>query len=528
MATSEISSNANRAAASASASPVLAVLDIGASAIRLLVAQQRPGQPVEVLEEASRAVLLGRDTFSSGRIGSATMDAAIRALNGFKRVMAEHGVVESRAVATSAVREAANADAFLDRVRIRAGLPVEVIDGSEESRLTYLAVKNGLRDHAALTADCALFMEVGGGSVDLTRLSRGEPVQAGVYPLGSIRLRQRLGAWHGSHEQRIRLLSAQVDRVVGDIVDEITVADAGFVIALGSDIRFVAAQLCGPGEEEIMEVPRDAFMAFVSDLVRHDEEELAARFQLSPIAAETLAPAMLVYRAIIERSTAAKIIVPDVSLRDGLLLDLIGAGEANPDFAPHVLASARALAARYRYDAPHATQVARLATRMFDLLSAEHGLTPRDRLLLEVAALLHDIGSFVSLRGHHKHSMYLLQASEIFGLSHDDMQIVANIARYHRRGLPQKSHPEFLRLDRDERVRVMKLAGMLRLANALDAEHEQKVSDIALQEQDASWIIEFTGQGDLTMERLAANSRTDLLTEVFGRQVEVRGAGAGV
>ena len=107
------------------------------------------------------------------------------------------------------------------------------------------------------------------------------------------------------------------------------------------------------------------------------------------------------------------------------------------------------------------------------------------------------------------------------------MQIVGNIARYHRRGTPQKSHPEFLRLDRDERVRVMKLAAMLRLANALDAEHEQKVIDLTLQEQDATWIIELTGHGDLTMERLAATLRADLLVDVFGRQVQFRGAGAG-
>ena len=153
---------------------------------------------------------------------------------------------------------------------------------------------------------------------------------------------------------------------------------------------------------------------------------------------------------------------------------------------------------------------------------------PRDRLLLEVAALLHDIGLFVSLRGHHKHSMYLLQASEIFGLSRDDMQIVGNIARYHRRGTPQKSHPEFMRLDRDERVRVTKLAGMLRLANALDAEHEQKVTDISLQEQDTNWVIELTGQGRPHdgAARLARFGPISWRMCSDGRY-EFRGAGAG-
>jgi exopolyphosphatase/guanosine-5'-triphosphate,3'-diphosphate pyrophosphatase len=507
---------------------VLGVVDVGASAIRLVVAQYVPGEHPEILEEASRAVLLGRDTFSSGRISAATMDAAIRALVGFRAVMDSYGVSRVRAIATSAVREAGNAETFLDRIKVRTGFEVEMIDGSEESRLTYLGVADQLGAHAAMNARSALLVEVGGGSVDITRLAEGEPVQAGVYPLGAIRMRQRLGSWHGSHEQRMRLLAAQVDHVVGDVVDEIQVSDTTHVVALGGDMRFAASQVAGDQDGSVTEIARDAFLGFVADIVKCDDEELESRFRLSPVEAETLVPAMLVYRAIVQQTGAAFIVVPDVSLRDGLLLDLAGASAANPaDFAPHVLASAAALGARYKFDAAHAAAVARLSMRLFDLLAAEHALPARDRLLLEVAALLHDIGLFVSLRGHHKHSMYLLQASEIFGLSRDDMQVVGNIARYHRRGLPQKSHPEFMRLDRDERVRVMKMAALLRLANALDAEHEQKVADVSLHEQEDSWLLELTGRGDLTMERLAASSRTDLLVEVFGRQVQVRGAGAG-
>jgi exopolyphosphatase / guanosine-5'-triphosphate,3'-diphosphate pyrophosphatase len=519
-----------QAASSGIATPpvVLGVVDIGASAIRLVVAQHGPGEPLEVLEEASRAVLLGRDTFSSGRIGSGTIDAAVRALGGFRRLMDEYRVTRVRAVATSAVREASNAEIFLDRIRVRVGLEVEVIDGSEESRLTYIAVSDRLSEHAALGADCALLVEVGGGSVDVTRLALGEPVQAGVYPLGSVRLRQRLGIWQGSHEQRIRLLSAHVSNVVGDILDEIPVGDSRFVIALGGEMRFVASRVAGQGAHGLAEMSREAFLGFVNDVVRCDDEDITDQYNLSPVAAETLAPAMLVYREIIQHTAAATIVVPDVSLRDGLLLDLSSAGLANPgDFAPHVLASAMTLGARYKFDRAHAQAVARLSLRLFDVLVSEHALAPRDRLLLEVAALLHDVGLFVSLRGHHKHSLYLLQASEIFGLSRDDMQIVGNIARYHRRGLPQKSHPEFMRLDREERVRVLKLAAMLRLANALDAEHEQKVTDLRLVEHDSSWIVELEGTGDLTMERLAGAQRADLLVDVFGRQVEIRGAGAG-
>ena len=508
----------------------MAVIDIGASAVRLVVAQITPGGRPVILEEASRGVLLGQDVFSTGRIGAVTIDAAVRALIGFRRIMDGYLVGQIRTVATSAVREAANADTFLDRVRVRTGLDIDVIDGSEETRLTFLAVSAGLPDHPALAAAKSLIVEVGGGSVDLTVLDHGQPAHSGVYPLGAIRLRQQFAGWHGTHEKRIRLLTRHVTNVIREIAGEINGADATYVIALGSDMRFVASQLVEAGDGHTWEVPRRAFLAFCEEIEQCDDASLVERFRLSPVEAETLVPAMLVYRHLVLATAADVVVVPDVSLRAGLLAELAlaskGAGLA--DFTAHVLNSAAVLGVRYRYDEAHASSVARLAAQLFDELAAEHALKERDRLLLRVAALLHDIGVFVNLRGHHKHSLYLLQASEIFGLSHDDMQIVGNIARYHRRALPNKAHPAYMILNREDRVRVNKLAGILRLANALDAEHLQKVQNLRMHEDDTGWVLDIEGDGDLTMERLAATARADLLTDVFGKRVMILGAGAGL
>jgi exopolyphosphatase / guanosine-5'-triphosphate,3'-diphosphate pyrophosphatase len=505
-----------------------AVIDIGASAVRFVVAQLARGERPVVLEEASRGLLLGQDTFSIGRIGAATIDAAVRALDGFRHIMDGYQVSHVRAVATSAVREAANADTFLDRVRVRTGLDVEIIDGSEESRLTYLAVRDGLHNHAVLDVAHAALVEVGGGSVGLTLLERGQPTQSGIYPLGAIRLRQRLATWHGPHEQRIRLVAQQVANVIRDIVFETSLSQVTNMIALGSDMRFAARQAVKADEQRIWEISREAFLSICAEVETCDEEALVNRFRLSQVDAATLVPALLVYRGILLATTAASVIVPDVSLRAGLLVELAGSVTTEPslaDFSSQVLASARALGARYHVDEAHARRVARLAIQLFDSLAAEHALKERDRLLLEVAGLLHDIGLFVNLRGHHKHSLYLLQAAEIFGLSRDDMQLVGNIARYHRRGLPQKSHPSYSSLSRDERVRVNKLAAFLRLANALDAEHLQKVDEVRIRDEDGGWVLEVTGAGDMTMERLAATARSDMLSDVFGKRVIIRSVG---
>jgi exopolyphosphatase / guanosine-5'-triphosphate,3'-diphosphate pyrophosphatase len=507
----------------------VAVVDMGASAIRLVVADVTPGRPPQILEDASRGVLLGKDTFTHGRIGPATIESTLKALEGFRRIMDSYGVARYRAVATSAVREAANRETFIDRVRLRTGIDVEIIDGSEENRLTYMAVRESLRGKEELLSADAVLAEIGGGSADISLLRRGEPIRSGTYALGSIRMRQSLASWHGSHEQRVRLLRRHVHNVVEDIRNEIPLREARWLIALGGDMRFAATRILGEPStgDDAPSFTKDAFLAFCDDTVGNDVEELVDRYHLPQADAETLVPALLAYRELLVETSVETIVVPEASLRAGLLLDLASsdAGGGIEDFSKQVLASAAALGEKYRYDGAHAKHVAFLATRVFDDLRAEHGLAARDRLLLEVAALLHDIGIYVSLRGHHKHSLYLLSVSEIFGLSRDDMAVVANVARYHRRATPQKSHIPYMSLDRDTRVVVNKLAAILRVANALDADHLQKVKDVRVVSEEESWVLEVEGAGDLTMERLATLSRADYLTDVFGQRVAFREGG---
>ncbi len=506
----------------------MAVLDMGASALRLVVAEKPPGEPLRVLEEASRAVALGKDAFGGGRLGAPAIEAALKALEGFRRIMDSYGVVRYRAVATSAVREAVNRDTFLDRVRMRTGIDVEVIDGSEENRLTYMAVREALHGGETLAVGDSLLVEVGGGSADISFLRKGEPIYSGTYALGAIRMRQNLASWHGSHEQRVRLFRRHVQNIVGDIRREMPLREARRCIALGGDARFIADETeVEASGAEVRTIDRERFLGFCEETVALDEEQLVERHRLPLVRVETLAPALLVYRELLHETQATEVIVPRATLRDGLLLDMVRTEEGHgiEDFSRQVLASAAALGEKYRYDASHAANVAQLSTVLFDQLQAEHGLGGRHRLLLEVAALLHDIGAFVSLRGHHKHAQYVLSAAEIFGLSREDMGVIANVARYHRRAAPNKSHQPYMALDSEARIVVSKLAAILRVANALDADHLQKIRDVRLLSEGDHWVLEVEGAGDMTIERLAALARADLLTEVFGRKVTFREAG---
>ena len=510
------------------ATELIGVLDMGASAIRLVVAEIDNKRNVRVIEEASRGVLLGRDTFSGGLIRSQTVDAALEALDGFREIMDGYGVRDVRAVATSAVREARNADMFLDRIQGRTGIRFEIINEAEESRLVYMAVRHALRRHASLKSARTLLVEVGGGSTSLTLLRRGEPMRSGVYALGAVRLRQQLDLRRHTQELQVALLKRYIANVIEEIRLEIPLDRVPHVIAIGGDVRFVAAQLTGTEPEaDVREISRDQFLAFCDEVERMDEDSLVDRFRLPAVEAETLLPSLLIYRTLLSETSGARMTISSASLRAGVVLDA-----AEPknrvtaeDFEHQVLASAEALGHRYRFDRDHGHHVAMLATRLFDELRAEHGLGDRERLLLQVSALLHDVGVYVSLRAHHKHSQYILAASQIFGLSNEETAIVSNIARYHRRGLPQDTHVPFIALDRTDRLIVNKLGAILRLVNALDAEHAQKVRDVKLIRRGSNWILELEGDADLTLEQLAATARGDMFAETYGRQLIVRRAG---
>jgi exopolyphosphatase/guanosine-5'-triphosphate,3'-diphosphate pyrophosphatase len=316
-----------------------------------------------------------------------------------------------------------------------------------------------------------------------------------------------------------------IHNVVDDIRREMPLREARYYIALGGDVRFAAERILGddrpPGPAVL---GRDAFVAFCDSLLSYDVDQIAEVYRLPQVEAETLVPGLLAHRELLLETLGDQLIVPDVSLRVGLLMDLTRREDSRgiEDLRRQVLASATALGERYRYDAAHGRKCAELSVRLFDQLRPEHGLTDRHRLLLEVAALLHDVGNYVNIRGHHKHSQYLIAASEIFGLSQDDMLLVSNVARYHRRALPQKSHLPYMALERENRVACNKLAAILRLANALDADHLQKVTDVRIVAEGEEWILEVEGAGDLTMERLASLARGDYLIEVFGRRLTFR------
>jgi exopolyphosphatase / guanosine-5'-triphosphate,3'-diphosphate pyrophosphatase len=511
----------------ASSNLLMAAIDIGSSAIRMDIAELHPDGVIRILDSLKKGVQLGREAFTDGHLSQETIRAACEVLRDFKKVMDTYGVIRYRAVATSAVRESSNSETFLDRLLMSTGLDVEVIDGPEENRLTLSAVMDSLRGEPDLAKEKSLLVEMGGGSTDVALLNGGELQQSGTFSLGSIRLRASVTAGSTKHDQQVRLFKRQITSFVANIKREIDIRDAVHCIALGGDVRFATRILKGAGSgKRLVFIPKDEFFDFVDSISRLTIDGLVQKYSIPYLDAETLVPALLTYLQLLKETQARELVVSDASIRAGILQDLAPAeqGKRLKKLSIQILSAARSLGRKYHFDENHAERVRELSVRLFDELKAEQRMTDTHRLYLEVAALLHDIGLFVSSRSHHKHSQYLIASSELFGLRRRELEIIANIARYHRRALPQRSHVSYISLDRDERMVVSKLAAILRVANALDKDHLQKVMDLKITREGDQIALTAQNVSDLAMGRMALASRSDFFTEIFGKKVLLREA----
>jgi exopolyphosphatase/guanosine-5'-triphosphate,3'-diphosphate pyrophosphatase len=502
----------------------IAAIDIGSNSLRMAIAQVLPDGHIEVLERLQRAVRLGQDTFRRGRLGGQSMRAAIGILRDYKQMLGLYHAERIRAVATSAVREAANADTFLDRVFMATGLNVEVISTSEESRLTVSAVREALGDALGISHEEALIADVGGGSTLLTVLHQGEITTSQSLRLGSIRLQEMLSTSEESPERSAELLRYHIANTVATAQGAAILKGIHVLVAVGGDVRFAARQIGKPtASPELFIVSAADFDELVERCQHYTVEELSKRFGLPFAEAETLNPALLVYQILLRRIGAKEMIVSGVSMRDGLLLELAHevTGEEDEAILQGVIHSAMALGEKFRVDQDHAQRVAEISMRLFDELKADHGLGPRQCLLLRVAALLHEVGGFVSGQAHHKHSYYLISNSEIFGLSPAEVHLVAHIARYHRRSVPMPSHTDFMSLPREQRVMVTKLAAILRVADALVRGRIRQAGTLQFSRQGDELVIIVPEGGSFVLEERALAIKGDLFEDIYGMKVRL-------
>lgn len=509
------------------AARIVAAIDIGANSLRMVIAQVSADGRIEVIERLQRAVRLGQDAFRFGRLGGQNMRATVTVLRDYAQLFRLYNAEYIRAVATSAVREASNADTLLDRIFMATGLQVEVIDTAEESRLIVSAVCEAMGEVLDTAAGDTLIADVGGGSTLLTLLRDGKIITSHSLRLGSVRLQELLATSEDNPRRRAELFRQQIEKEVSSLDRFLSLDNIDLFVAVGGDARFAAGQVGQATETSGTRViDRESFDALVSRCVRYGVEDLTKRHNLPFAEAETINPALLIYQVLLRHSQAERMLVSDVSMRDGLLIEAARnvTGVEDEELQQNVVQSALSVGEKYHVDLEHGRDVADLAVRLFDELQPDHALGPRHRLLLRAAGLLHEIGGFVSNRSHHKHSYYLIVNSEIFGLTRDELRIVALLARYHRRSPPKPSHAEYMALPRETRVVVNKLAALLRVADGFARGRIRNVRQLQFERSGDDLVVYVHGADDLLMEQRSVAAKGDLFEDIYGMRVRLEEA----
>jgi exopolyphosphatase/guanosine-5'-triphosphate,3'-diphosphate pyrophosphatase len=501
-----------------------AVLEIGSTGIRLIVAELGGAGQWRVLDRLGKPVALGRDVFTSGQISRESLLECLLVLRNFREHLRSWEISDDavHVIATSALRVARNRDVFVDRVRQETGYRLSIVEGIEENRLMYLAVRFALKnDLPQFWRANSMIIEIGGGSTEIMLLRRGKMVAAHSLRIGTILIDHESRRAMGSARSRERYLNENIRTTAEFLNAEMDLSYVRTFVVAGSDIRFVAARL---GEElngDCWTINRDVFIQFVETIRGYSVEDCAQKLHIPYPDAEGFIPGNLVYKLFLERTAAAQVVVPYVSIREGLLIDLaLGVdSELQEEFFSQIIASAVNLGRKYHYDEAHNRYVADQCMALFDALAQEHGMNRRERMMLEVAAILHDVGMYIRGSGHHRHGQYIVANSEIFGLHRDELDIIGNVIRYHRSDPPSPTDIDYIALQREERILVLKMASILRVADALDRGHSQRIKRIEVERRSETVVLHTGGNYDLSTERIGLEEKADMFQDVFGYKV---------
>ena len=504
----------------------LAAIDCGTNSIHMIVVRIRPDLSFEVIDREKEMVRLGSGGLDGKALTAEAMAAALQAFSRFRRLAESHQVEEILAAATSAVREAENGGEFLAAVQRETGIKPQVVSGTEEARLIHLAAVYGV-DVAGASA---VVVDIGGGSVEITHGAGSSLRAARSFRLGVIRLTERFVRTDPLSRRDERKL---VQHIHGELAAYLRdIKDTGFDRVIGTSGTILSMGTVASAEgrrasDEIrnLRVPARQIHRLRKEVTRLGIGERMRLPGLDPRRADLIVSGAVLLDTILQGLDADEITLCDFALREGLVLDYIQRNRKHiaqagqyPDVRRR---SVIELAERCSYWPEHAVQVARLSLSIFDQTRSTHVLTDREREWLEFAALLHDIGTHISYPRHHKHSYYLIKNGDLRGFEPAEAEIIALVARYHRKSAPKKSHADFGSRGAKARKTIRTLAAILRFAETLDRSHAQAVTGVEMHDRGKEYLVKLRTADDAELELWAANRQIAPLERALGKPIRV-------
>ena len=501
-----------------------AVIDVGSNAIRWQVAAVDHPKRYRILAQDRQPVRLGQDVFRTGKLNPQAVDAGLRVLADFREIARRYRAKAIRAAATSAMREASDRRSFLRRAHA-LGVPLEVLPEQEEARLISLGIMSGLRFHLPL----GLFLDIGGGSVELTVADAANTYCLFSLQLGAVRLTEQFLTKDPPPHRELKELRTYIRDKLRSVARRIQKEKFTMAFGSGGTITALAetdTRANGDGKAGSLTVLRRQRLKGLLDLlVGRTTQERAHMISGDPKRADIIIAGGLVLHEVMTEVGLDYLFVSKRGLRDGLMVDLLQRQYANSD-AWHPDAdraeSLEQVCQKYSNDTAHSQHVSQLALNLFYQLQKLHKLPEKYASILHAAAMLHDIGAIITHAKHHKHSYYLIKSSGMKSFNKLDLELVANIARYHRKAHPSQKHLGFSQLSPANQDVVRKLSSLLRVADALDFRREQRVESVSCAVKSKVLTVSIAAAASVQEEIAWAGKKGRLIQEVFNTELRIQ------
>lgn len=504
-----------------------AAIDIGSYEVSMKIFELSKKIGFRELNDVRYSLELGKGVYSNGKLDAQMLDVLCETLNDFKRMMQDFGVVEYRACGTSALRELTNPLIIVEQIYRRTGFKVEILSNAEQHFLGYKSIAAIERGFKKMILKGTAILDVGGGSLQVSLFDKDALVTTQSLKMGSLRIRQRL--------QELEKTTIHYDKLVEEFIrNDLTNfqrlylkdRDIKNVILMGDFITDMIFQ------EEMKDkiITRNEFMKRYEDTVDKTEDVLAQEMEIDPEYASLVVPTMVVCRSFIDIFQAEALWAPGVSLLDGIAYDYAEKKKfirSVHNFENDILVTSKNIAKRYSSSKSHIQGTMNLCLNIFDSMKKVHGMGMRERLLIQIAALLHDCGKYISMGNVSECSYQIIMSTEIIGLSSLERKMIAYAVRYNTTAFADYDEIQMLGagIDRESYIKIAKMTAILRLANAMDRSHCQKVKGIKTVLKDRELQMVMDSSQDISLELGLLQDKVAFFEEVFGIRLVIRGKG---
>ncbi|MDY6820240.1 MAG: Ppx/GppA phosphatase family protein [Deferribacterota bacterium] len=498
----------------------IAVIDIGSNSVRMQISEVF-GKSYKIVEDYKKILRIGDNVFQKGFFDEKSVDNLVIVLKNLKSLIIGKNVDTVKIVATAAFREANNAFDVVDRVKKEIDFDIEIIPGEKEAFYNYLSATANFQ----LSKNDAVVVDVGGGSTEICITKKGDLIKSISLEVGCSKL-TKLFIKHNppTIEEILNLKRYINDRLEGLNIN----SDIDLVISSGGTMYNLSEMYYKEKSKEneaVKYVDRKYLKKMISYMSIHSIDEIKKLAGIEPQRSDIMLAAMIFIDILLEKTRLSGFYTMKAGLRTGLTIDTINKMGIDLPFQNGesvIFSRLIEIGNKFNFEEDHARQVNKLALRLFDLLMERLSLDKNYKNILEASAILHDVGTFISYSGHHKHSYYLIKNSELLGFSPNEIELIANIARYHRRSVPKPTHKPYNDMTYEEKLITQKLAAILRIADGLDRSHNDLIKDIHLTEEDKALYIKPISKSNIYLEIEGANRKKDLLENILGKNVIIK------